>query len=796
MSASSAAISGVLALAGDEAKALCLHCAAPVSAGESFCCSGCSGAHALIRGLGLEGYYRLRDAGRPVGDASGESVAWGEFVQTMEAGRCHAELIIDGMHCAACLWLIEHALRSRPFVTKAQVSAATRRLVLEWKGDAALIDELAAMVARLGYRCLPLTPDAVEQAGVAEEKALLRSLGVAGFAAANIMLLSVAVWSGHVGEMGTWTRDLLHAMSAVIAIPAIAYAGLPFFRSAAAALRQGRSNMDVPISIGVILAALVSLAEMLRSGPHAYFDAAVTLLFFLLIGRYLETRARGYARRTAQQLLAWTVQPVSVQTESGIVQRPAQRVAIGDRVILAAGERVPVDGLILSGQSAIDASLVNGESLPQPVAPGARVFAGAINIDAPLTVEVTATGSATLIGGIVRLMEAAEQGRSRFVRLSEKVARYYAPVVHLTALLSFLGWVLIGNADWRSALLIAAAVLIITCPCALALAVPAVQVAASSRLMKSGILMKSATALERAAAIDTIVFDKTGTLTVGRPRLVGEGASGAETLRLAARLAARSRHPLCRALVAAAGPDILPLDGVEEVSGSGMRWIGEAGEWCLGHARFAGAVTVEGDGYSELWFSRPGLPPHRFRFTDDLRPDAAETIESLRRRGLQLLILSGDRADAVQPVAEATGIKTWRAGVDPSGKADAIADLKSRGHHVLMVGDGLNDAIALTLADASLSPASGIDVAQNAVDAVFQGDRLAAVPEFLDVSQASRRFAIQNLALALAYNLVAVPLAIAGMVTPLIAAVAMSGSSLLVVGNALRLSWFRPGRQS
>lgn len=794
MNTAVASLAGSPAVATGKAEALCLHCATPVATGERFCCTGCAGAHALIRGLGLDSYYQLRAAGRPVGEIDDERIAWGEFVQVSEAGRCRAELIVDGMHCAACLWLIEHALRAHPAVVRAQVSATTRRLVLEWKGDAGLIDELAGTVSRLGYRCLPLTPDAVEQAGMAEEKSLLRAMGVAGFAAANIMLLSVSVWSGHVGDMGTWTRDLMHAVSAVIAIPAIAYAGLPFFRSAASALRRGRSNMDVPISIGVILATAVSLAEMLQSGPHAYFDAAVTLLFFLLIGRYLETRARGYARRTAQQLLAWTAQPVSVETDAGVVQRPAQRVAIGDRVVLAAGERIPVDGFVLSGQSAIDASLVSGETLPQPVAPGDRVFAGAINIDAPLRLQVTATGAATLIGGIVRLMEAAEQGRSRFVRLSEKVARYYAPVVHLTALLSFLGWMLIGDADWRSALLIAAAVLIITCPCALALAVPAVQVAASSRLMKSGILMKSATALERAAAIDTIVFDKTGTLTVGRPRLVNAAGEDGENLQLAARLALRSRHPLCRALVAAAGPGVLPLEGVEEVPGQGMRWIGGDGEWRLGHARFTGATAAMSDGCSELWFSRPGAPPHRFRFQDDLRPDATETVAELKRRGLKLLVLSGDRPDAVRSAAEATGIADWRAGVDPQAKADAIAGLKASGHRVLMVGDGLNDAVALTLADASLSPASGIDIAQNAADAVFQGDRLAAVPEFLDAACASRRLAIQNLALALVYNLIAVPLAIAGMVTPLVAAIAMSGSSLLVVGNALRLGRLRLGR--
>lgn len=770
---------------------LCLHCGTP-AAGD-FCCMGCSGAHALISGLGLESYYKMRDtAARPVGTADDGQVAWSEFVQTEVTGQCRVELVVDGMHCAACLWLIEHALRSKPFVTRAQLSATTRRLLLEWRGNARQVDDLAATITHLGYRCLPLTRDAVGQAGAAEEKSLLRSMGVAGFAAANIMLLSVSVWSGHVFDMGVWTRDFLHAVSALIAIPAIAYAGLPFFRSAAFALRQGRSNMDVPISIGVVLAVLVSLAELLRSGPHAYFDAAVTLLFFLLVGRYLETRARGFARRTAQRLLAWTVQPVSVQTETGVIQRSAQRVAVGDRVILAAGERVPVDGVVRSGYSAVDASMISGETLPQAVAPGAQVFAGAINIDAPLTIEVTATGSATLIGEMVRLMEAAEQGRSRFVRLSEKVARYYAPVVHVTALLAFFGWVFLGGADWRSALLIAAAVLIITCPCALALAVPVVQVVASGRLMKSGILMKSATALERAAVIDTIVFDKTGTLTLGLPRLVDANSIESATVQMAARLAARSRHPLCRALVAA-GPDVSPLDGVEEVPGNGLRWQDAQGEYRLGHARFVGVSDAGSDSYSELWFSRPGAVPYRLRFQDDLRSDAIEVVARLKQEGLRLLVLSGDRIEAVRTAAETLGIPEWQAGIDPRGKAAAITALKAEGRRVLMVGDGLNDAVALALADASLSPASGLDIAQNAADAVFQGDRLAAIPEFLAVAQSSHRLAFQNLALALAYNLFAVPLAIAGFVTPLIAAIAMSGSSLLVVGNALRLDWFRPG---
>ncbi|WP_341702842.1 heavy metal translocating P-type ATPase metal-binding domain-containing protein, partial [Ferrovibrio sp.] len=521
-----------LAPAGPTASAVtvCDHCGTPLgdavvaAGGGRFCCRGCAGAYGLIRDLGLGRYYDLRtELAEPARADGGDAADWSEFVETRPDGRCHAEFLVEGLHCAACLWLVEQALRAQPDIRLARLSATTRRLVLEWQGAAARVNDLAGIVQRLGYRCLPYTADSIEQAGQAEEKQLLRAMAVAGFAAANIMLLSVSVWSGTAGSMGPATRDLFHGISALIALPAVAYAGRPFFRSAWAVLRQGRTNMDVPISVGVLLATGVSLSELLRSGPHAYFDAAVMLLFFLLIGRYLDLRSRGFARRSAQRLLAFALRPVSVLAAGRVQQRPAHRVRPGDLVTVAAGERIAVDGVIRAGRSAVDASLISGETLPQAVQAGSQVFAGMVNLDAPLTVTTTAAGRGTLLGEIARLMEAAEQGRNAYVRLADLVARWYAPVVHLAALLSGLGWFFIGHASGHDAILIAAAVLIITCPCALALAVPVVQVVAASRLMRRGILLKSAAALERAAGVDTIVFDKTGTLTLGAPRLLDDG---------------------------------------------------------------------------------------------------------------------------------------------------------------------------------------------------------------------------------------------------------------------------------
>jgi len=435
---------------------------------------------------------------------------------------------------------------------------------------------------------------------------------------------------------------------------------------------------------------------------------------------------------------------------------------------------------VIEGSSALDGSLITGESLPVAVAPGARVVAGMVNLGAPIKVKVTASGERTVLAEIVRLVEAAEHGRSRFVALADRVARAYAPVVHVTALLTFLGWMFLGGLAWDRALLVATAVLIITCPCALALAVPVVQVVASTRLLRRGVLLLSPTALERIARIDHVVLDKTGTLTLGRPELIG--THDAETLAAAAGLAATSRHPLAQALVRAAG-DAVPATGVVERPGQGL----QSGEVRLGSASFCGITAPHDDGLSELWFTTPGRAPMRFAFADRLRPDAAVAVAALRAADVTVELLSGDRPAAVARAAAEAGISTWQAEVAPAAKAARLAALSAQGRRVLMVGDGLNDAPALAAAHASISPATAAEATQNAADAVFQGDALQPVVEALDVARRADRLVRLNLVIALLYNLSAVPLAILGEVTPLVAAVAMSSSSLLVIGNALRL---------
>ncbi|HEX9770229.1 MAG TPA: heavy metal translocating P-type ATPase [Kiloniellales bacterium] len=715
------------------------------------------------------------------------------FVEPVGAGGNRLDLLVEGVHCGGCVRRIEGALMALPEVSSARVNLSTRRLNVTWEGAPRLAEGVVAAVETLGFTAVPFVRQELESRDRRAEGELLRAMAVAGFAAGNVMLLSVSVWAGYFEGMGAATRDLLHWFSALIALPAIVYAGRPFYRSALGALAAGRTNMDVPISLAVLLAGGMSLFETIEGGRYVYFDSAIALLFFLLLGRYLDCRARGRARAAVERLLALTAGSVTVLEADGrrSVMRPDQ-LEPGMSLLAAAGERIAADGRVTAGRSELDASLITGESLPRPVAAGDRVFAGTLNLGAPLTVAVTAVGEGTLLAEIVRLMEQAEQRRARYVAIADRISRLYAPVVHGLALLTFLGWTFVVGVDWQIALLHAVAVLIITCPCALGLAVPAVQVIASGRLMRQGVLLKSATALERLARVDTLVFDKTGTLTLGRPRLCPQPRDP-EALRLAASLAGASRHPLARALVAAA-PDVPVAPDVREVPGCGLSLATADGEIRLGSRRWCGIGEDGSARAPELWLIAPGRPAQSFVFEDPVRADAAQVVAALTRRGMAVRLLSGDREAAVAAVAEALGIGDWHADCGPADKVARLERLAGEGRSVLMVGDGLNDAPALAAASVSLSPAGAADITQTSADVVFQGEKLAPVLETLAVARASQALVRQNFALAFAYNLLTVPLAVLGMVTPLIAALAMSASSLMVIGNALRLNLRPSGR--
>ncbi|WP_324742307.1 heavy metal translocating P-type ATPase [Tsuneonella sp. CC-YZS046] len=685
-------------------------------------------------------------------------------------------LAVPGMHCAGCISKIERGLGQTRGILSARVNLSARQVTV--RHDPALKPrDLVAELGRIGFEAEPRKGSLARSDSAV--RPLLAPLAVAGFATMNVMLLSVSVWSGADGA----TRSMFHWISALIGVPAIGYAGMPFFRSAWRALRRGRTNMDVPISIGVSIAAALSLYETIVGGRDAWFDGALMLLTFLLAGRVLDAMMRDRARTGVDALLRHAAAgAMAVGADGKLEWRKAEDLAPGTIMRVAAGERLAADGDILSGASRFDQSLLTGESAPVPASVGERVLAGTLNLDAPVDVRVSAAGRDTTLAEIARLMEAAAQDRSRYVRIADRASRLYAPAVHTLAALSFAGWMLAG-AGWYHSLVIAVAVLIITCPCALGLAVPVAQVVASGALMRAGIMVKDGSALERLAAVDRALLDKTGTLTLGKPMPDANVLSSLpeDAAAVALALASHSRHPISGALanaLAAAGHHAAELTQVTERAGSGVfaQWQGHA--VALRRPESANGIAVALD--------IEGRPIWLIPFADRLRPDTGEALAQLARLGLETTILSGDNPASVAAAARETGLFA-QAGASPQDKQDAIERLQNAGHNVLMVGDGLNDGPALARANASIAPGSASDVGLQASDLVFVQDSLLALPRAVRTAQATMRVVKQNFALAIGYNVLAVPLAMAGFVTPMIAALSMSLSSLVVIANSLRL---------
>jgi len=702
-------------------------------------------------------------------------------------GDSTVELLVQGAHCANCIAKIESGLLKFDDVDQARFNLSTGKLTVH--GTQLRSAALVSRVEALGYKASTFKPSAALSADAEGERFLLQCLAIAAFGVAFVVPLTdstQALWLG-IADMGPATRSVINWVVALIACPVTLVASRPFFRSALRGLSVGRANMDVPISLALVLSLGLSLYQSALQGNQTYYDAAVMLAFLLLIGRYLDLRVRRRASEAAQRLIA--MQAVMVRrlgADQVIETVMAADVRPNDRLILAAGERLPVDGVVLSQGALIDTSLVTGESVPLQVAKGDMLHAGSIVLDQPVTLRATAAVQDSLVADIARLIEAGQQVRSRYVRLADRAAAAYVPTVHAIALSVFLAWLLLLRASFAVSITNAIAVLIVTCPCALGLAAPAVQIVATGALFRRGIIVKSGDALERLAEADIAVFDKTGTLTSDKLELSNRDRISDATLQSAALLARASRHPLAQAIARAAGPGTM-AHGITEFEGLGLE-AHVAGEvWRLGRADWVGA-SLSDVPTTTLWFRQGDHRPVGFDFETPMRPDARETILNLRIRGLESLILSGDRPDAVGSVATSVAISNWKAGIGPKEKATELDSLKAKGRHVLMVGDGINDAAALSMAHVSLSPASASDAAQSAADIVFNGASLSPVVVALDVARQARKRVLENFTVAILYNLVAVPLAAAGLVTPLIASIAMASSSLIVTLNALRIS--------
>ncbi len=679
-----------------------------------------------------------------------------------------AQFSLPTIHCAACIGKIERELGGVIGVQSVRVNLSLKRLSVT--GPVAP-ERILESLESLGFEAYPLDSGALDRARDDQGRALLTRMAVAGFAMMNVMLLSVAVWSGAADA----TRDLFHLISAVIAIPVVAYSAQPFFQNAWSALRVSRLNMDVPISLAIILAAGMSLYESLQSGEHAYFDAALSLTFFLLIGRYMDHRTRSAARSAARELTALEVHTAERLVGTIAQTVPVSDLRVGDTVIVPTGARVPADGTLLSDKALMDRSFLTGESAAVSLGAGDTLQAGEINIAEPLQLRATAVGDDTSLRRMAALVETAENARNSYTALADRAAQIYAPAVHLLALVAFAGWA-IATGDIRHALNIAIAVLIITCPCALGLAVPAVSTAAISRLFSAGFLVKHGTALERLAEVTYIVFDKTGTLT--RPAIALPDAMTEADKSIAKSLAQVSHHPLSRALVNTIETTApAKVVDIREVAGQGIEGMYQGEFVRLGRGPWLDA------GFSGLGLRIGDRPAIQIESPETVREGAREALGAL---DLPCEVMTGDAAAPAARLSKQLDIKVTPDS-RPEDKLRRLEELANAGERVLMIGDGLNDTAALAAAHAAIAPATALEASRSAADIVVLKESFAELPLVLRVARATRNLSQQNFAIAAVYNFIAVPIALAGYATPLAAALAMSVSSLTVLLNSQRM---------
>ena len=700
------------------------------------------------------------------------------------------QFTVPDMHCVACIGKIERGLAKLAQVKYARANLSLKRVTVVWDktiGSALTIDQA---LSKLGFdHTIFDVDDAPCGKNTQRGRELLIALAVAGFAAANVMLLSVSVWSGASAE----TAQLFHMISGLIAVPTVVFSGKPFFKSAWSALRVKRLNMDVPISLAVLLALAMSFYESLAGGKEAYFDAAVTLLFFLLIGRYLDHLMRQKARGAVEQLSRMSSRgAVFIDADGNLGYVTTNQIAKGMVLRLKPGERFPVDGEIVKGSTDIDRSLVTGESANVFVEVGERVEAGSLNLTGLIDIKATSTAKDSFLAEMQKMMEVAENGRSQYVRIADRMAQIYAPAVHLLALITFIGWMIVSSGDVQTSLYYAIAVLIVTCPCALGLAVPVAHVIGANRLMQQGILMRDGSALERLAEIDNVVFDKTGTLTTGTPIITEIKGFQEKNSGLYKAMASSSSHPFSKAILDMFDDaDEVNLFDVVEIPGLGVEAKRDDKIVRFGKPSWVSQITVDKHDIisnSAVALGVTGGKAVIFQLEDSLRNDAKVTIENLKESKLGLQILSGDAEAPVFNIATAVNIDDFQSNQTPTDKIQVLERLKGEGSKTLMVGDGLNDAPSLASAHVSMAPASACDIGRLAADFIFVKPSLSAIYSAHQTAITVGQIIKQNFAIALVYNCIAVPMAMMGYVTPLIAALAMSGSSIAVIANSMRIN--------
>ncbi len=797
-------------------KVACFHCGLPVSAGVSFsasifgqsqpmCCRGCESVAESIVENGLEDYYHHRtELPKTAEDLVPEALrqlslydhaeVQKSFVLDGEGDYKEASLILEGITCAACVWLNERHLSQLVGVQTVNVNYGSQRARISWNDNQIKLSQILAEINKIGYHAHPFSAQQQDTLRQLQRKSDFRRLAVAGLSAGQVMMIAVALYAGPAQGLEFATAQLLRWFSFVLTIPAITYAAWPFYGSAWRSIRNRQIGMDVPITLGLMTGFMGSVWATIHGQGVVYFDTLTMLVFFLLGTRYLERNAREKSIEASENLLR--LAPVMATKVDGEAQTliPVMELKLGDVILAKPGETIPADGLVLTGESSVDESLLTGESRPLPKSLGAQVFAGSINYESPLTIRVMAIAENTMLAGISRLLDRAQAEKPKLAETADRVAAYFTTALLVIVALVALAW-------WQiqpdRILEIVLTVLVVSCPCALSLAAPAAFAAAGSHLVERGVLLTRGHALETLAKVTHFVFDKTGTLTLGQLSLVKTTThadlDADSCLQLAASLEKHSEHALAKAFLNAQGNRPVQLaTQVKNIPGQGVEGLVAGLRLRLGNARlnqtFAAHLAEPNLlGATVVWLSDEKRLLATFVLADQARPEARALIQKLKQEGLHVSILSGDSAESVSHFAKLVGVGDWKAACSPEEKLANLHALQAQGAVVAMVGDGINDAPVLAGAQVSIAMGSGTQMARATGDVVLLTEHLLEIEHALVTSRFGISVIRQNFIWAIAYNLVALPFAATGFLSPWMAAIGMSVSSLIVVLNALRL---------
>ena len=790
---------------------LCFHCGEPVPPAcrltvevegqkQPVCCSGCEAVANLILQSGQSRYYQFRTetAIKPAEEDAGIETTWQRYDERhslwgsrLKNGRYELLLQVEGIRCAACAWLIRSQLEARPGIDQVQVDVATGFVRINWQPEVLRLSKIAAILAGVGYRPhLPLA--GAEATGRQQERrSALKRLGVAGLGMMQVMMYAVALYAGDAMGISEGSERFLQWVSLVVTTPVLFYSGRVFYTSAWRSISNRRVGMDVPVALAISIAFIMSCINFLTGQGHVYFDSVVMFIFFLSLGRYAELVIRHRNLQTGLALARLLPEWAELIRDGEPEQVAATDLRTSDRVRVRAGLTIPADGVVRSGSTEVNEALLTGESRPVVKNIGDKVIAGSINQAQAIEIEVTKDPDESAVSVMGRMLLKSQTHRSRYARLSERYAGWFVAVVLTVATLTALFWLQRDPSMLFPATL---AVLVISCPCALSLATPAAIASSSRALLEKGVLLTRGAALEALSGVDTAVFDKTGTLTSGTPGIVEmvinperTGFTEQEVMTLAAMLEADSSHPIAHAF---AGYEV-DRDRITDLTNheNGVQGRVDDIRYLLGNAAFTGVNVIEiSHSHGRLWLADEEGWIARFELDDSLRDSARETVSALEARGLELIILSGDHEQAVASVARRTGISQWHAEQSPKMKMDFLQSLQADGKTVLMVGDGINDAPVLSAANVSMTVSGASELANSTADFIVTGKSLIYINNILVMSEKTHAVIRQNLSWALAYNLLAVPFAAAGLIVPWMAALGMSLSSLLVVLNSGRLA--------